>query len=169
MRVQLPPLAHSNFQEGALVQSWQASSGSISIPLRTQREGDGSVFVWVVDSTVVLGSARFGMADPERIRIEGKRWRRYEKSGGAPAAGFDSGRFGSEPISPTHEGSFPSGQRGLTVNQVALPSQVRILHFPLPTPCPDTDTRHRSRSHQQAAKAKNEASEKEVCVSPTFQ
>jgi len=30
------------------------------------------VVVWVVDSMVVLGSARFGMADPERIRVEGK-------------------------------------------------------------------------------------------------
>ncbi len=52
-------------------------------------------------------------------------------------------KFGSKPISPSHEGSFPSGQRGLTVNQVALPSQVRILHSPLPTPCPDAhSTRH---------------------------
>lgn len=97
------------------------------------------VVVWFVDSMFVLGSARFGMADPERIRVEGKQWRRYEKSGGAPAASFDSGRFGSEPISPTHEGSFPSGQRGLTVNQVALPSQVRILHFPLFMRCPDIE------------------------------
>ena len=34
----------------------------------------------------------------------------------------------------TRLGGFPSGQRGQTVNLMALPSQVRILHPPLETP-----------------------------------
>src|SRR3954471_16333625 len=34
---------------------------------------------------------------------------------------------------------FPSGQRGLTVNQVATPSKVRILLPPLPRPLPDLE------------------------------
>jgi hypothetical protein len=36
-----------------------------------------------------------------------------------------------------HAGSYPSGQRGQTVNLMALPSQVRILHSPLFGPCGD--------------------------------
>ena len=33
------------------------------------------------------------------------------------------------------EGGFPSGQRGQTVNLMALPSQVRILHPPIDDDC----------------------------------
>ena len=34
----------------------------------------------------------------------------------------------------SRQGGFPSGQRGQTVNLMAMPSQVRILHPPLSTP-----------------------------------
>ena len=40
----------------------------------------------------------------------------------------------AQQINSEKKGSFPSGQRGLTVNQVAMPSQVRILHSPVTKP-----------------------------------
>ena len=51
-------------------------------------------------------------------------------------AGEPANRIVSVNSEPTNvpdnaEGSFPSGQRGQTVNLMALPSQVRILHSPL--------------------------------------
>ena len=42
---------------------------------------------------------------------------------------YKQGVTGSSPVGPIQMGEFPSGQRGQTVNLLAMPSVVRI-HFP---------------------------------------
>ena len=54
-------------------------------------------------------------------------WRNIVQIAGARASGASRAR----PDGKAGKGGFPSGQRGQTVNLMAMPSKVRILHSPL--------------------------------------
>ena len=102
----------------------QQVAGSTPAASSARRRSRGTAGRWRLTDASAVGSPRrgIGRSATHSIRDRSDSARRvFRETGGAAFQG----------VHRTPQGSFPSGQRGQTVNLMAMPSQVRILHSPV--------------------------------------